>query len=282
MDIPNHLAVLAVNRCVQSAWYFSLPAGRRIGSVRGLVAAGVCALLAAGCGPAMPSPAAGQRSAPGPVPASSRAPADPGYQAARQQWIAEGLVVSGAGQNPPLDLAVRDLERGDLTDTSGTSGYPAAIAALRNFESLPLTGNTPAQLRRGDADVRKLGRFFGIPLVGPCGTASGPAARAAAAEWKAEPRDDTSGIRAEPLRHALADLVRQLHAHPAKTSCYPAAIADLSHLETATKADVAASAGEFNGRGGTEYGDDIAYLNDFFRALGGYNGNPSILTPDGA
>jgi hypothetical protein len=99
----------------------STAAGRRIGPVASLVAAGVCALLAAGCSPAMPGSPAGQRPAPGPAAAGSASPADPGYRAARQQWIAEGLVVSSAAQNPPLDLAVTDLQHGEVTDAAGRS-----------------------------------------------------------------------------------------------------------------------------------------------------------------
>jgi hypothetical protein len=264
---------------MQRAWYLSLPAGRRTGSACGLVAAGLCALLAAACGPAMPGSPAGQRPAPRPVPASSASPADPGYQAARQQWLAEGLVVSGAAQNPPLDLAVTDLEHGEVTGSARTSAYPAAIAAIRNLESIPLTSTTPAERHHAAADLAKLGRFFHAPRLGPCGIAAGIAARAAVAQWNAEPHDSTSGIATGPLRHARTDLVLQLRAHPAVTSCYPAAIADLTHLESATKADIAASAAEFTGHGSTEYGDDIAYLNVFFDALDGFNGNQSVLTP---
>ena len=50
-------------------------------------------------------------------------------------------------------------------------------------------------------------------------------------------------------------------------------------LESATKADIAASAIEFTGRGSTEYGDDIAYLNVFFDALDDFSGNQNVLTP---
>lgn len=267
---------------MKGAWCLSTSAGRRSGFGAGLVAAGVCALLAAGCGPAMPGSPGGQRPAPRPAAASSASPADPGYRAARAQWIAEGLVVSGAAQNPPLDLAVTDLQHGEVTDAAGTSEYPVAIAAIRDFESIPLTSTTRAERRRADADLAKIGRFFHISLPSPCGIASGSAARAAAAQWNTEPHDSTSGIAAAPLRHALADLTRELHARPAATSCYPAAIADLMHLESATKADIAASAAEFTGRGTTEYGADIAYLNSFFNALDGYNGNQSVLTPASA
>ncbi len=61
-------------------------------------------------------------------PASCASPADPGYRAAKQQWIAEGLVVSGAARNPPLDVAVTDLEHGDVADAGGTSAYHAPLA----------------------------------------------------------------------------------------------------------------------------------------------------------
>ena len=87
----------------------------------------------------------------------------------------------------------------------------------------------------------------------------------------ADPHDSTSGIAIAPLRDALADLQQQRRMHPSGTSCYPAALADLRYLESATRADTAASAAEFTGRGGTVYGADIAFLRFFFMQLDGDN-----------
>jgi hypothetical protein len=94
--------------------------------------------------------------------------------------------------------------------------------------------------------------------------------------WNTEPHDSTSGIAVAPLRRALADLARQLRLHP---DGYPAAIADLRNLASATTADIAASASEFTGGRGTTYGAEIAYLNVFFYLLGGLHGSPDVLTP---
>ena len=187
-------------------------------------------------------------------------------------------MISGAEQNVPLGIAVTDLAHGEVTDTGNTSGYPAAIAAIENFETLPLTGSTPAQSARAAADLTKIDRFFHVPLLKACGMASGAAGRTAATAWDTEPRGTSSGIAVGPLRRALADLARQLRTHPAGTSCYPAATADLRNLESATKADIAASAAETTGRGYNLYGAEIAYLNYFFNALDGFNGGPAVLT----
>jgi hypothetical protein len=40
---------------------------------------------------------------------------------------------------PPLQLAMADLERGEVTDTGRKSGYRAAIAAIRSLDLLALT-----------------------------------------------------------------------------------------------------------------------------------------------
>jgi hypothetical protein len=206
-------------------------------------------------------------------------PGDPGYRAARQQWIAEALVVGSAGQNAPLQLAVADLDHGEITDAGRKAGYDVAVAAIKGLERIPLTSATRAQRARAAADLSKLDAFFHVRLLTTCGVASGPAARAAARAWNSEPHDSTSGIIVAPLRRALADLDRQRAMQRADTSCYPAAIADLRNLESATRADIAASAAEFTGRGGTIYRADIGYLNIFFDWLDGLNGNQDVLTP---
>ena len=120
------------------------------------------------------------------------------------------------------------------------------------------------------AMIARISRFFYLRLPENCGFASGTAAPAAVAAWRCEPHDSTSGIAIAPLR-GVADLQQQRRVHPSGTSCYPAALADLRYLESATRADIAASAAEFTGRGGTVYGADIAFLRFFFMQLDGDN-----------
>jgi hypothetical protein len=266
-------------RSVDISPVISLPDRPRAGLVGLGVGVWACVALIAGCGSASTSAlSSGRLATASETSTASSLPADPGYQAARQQWIAEGSLMSGAEQNVPLGIAVTDLEHGEVTDTGNTSGYPAVIAAIENFETLPLTDNTPAQQARGAADLTKIDRFFRVPVLTACGVASGAAGRAAAAAWDTEPRGISSGIVVGPLRRALADLAQQVKTHPAGTSCYPAATADLRNLESATRADIAASAVETTGRGYNLYGAEIAYLNYFFGALDGFNGGRVVLT----
>jgi hypothetical protein len=234
-----------------------------------LVAAVLCVLAAAACGSASGQRPALQRQHQAGRSGSS---ADPGYQAAREQWIAEGLVFSGAAEAAPLQLLVIDIKQGEVTDRGDTSGYQQIIATIGDLESLPLTDNTRAQLRRGDADVARINQFFHFRQVPSCAIGSGPAGRAAAAQWSKEPRNTTSGIAAGPLRGALADLNEQIRIHPAGTACYPAATADLRSLESATSADIAT-----RGPRWTVYAADIVYLNVFFNQVAGLNGSPNVL-----
>jgi hypothetical protein len=255
--------------------------GPQSGFIAVVAALAICSLLAAACGSAPRSTALRRpRSTASPAVATSALPANSGYQAARQQWIAEGLVFGSAAQNPPLYLAVVDLEHGQVANAGSKPRYRAAIAAINNLEQTPLSNITRAERRGAAADFSRIDRFFHLPAVNNCGVASGTAARAAAAAWNTEPHNSTSGIAAAPLRRALADLAQQLSVHPAGTSCYPAAIADLRNLESATKADIRASAVEFTGRGATVFGAEIAYLGVFFDALDGFNGSDqNVLVP---
>jgi hypothetical protein len=207
--------------------------------------------------------------------AVARSAADPGYLAARQQWLAEELVLSSADQAAPLLLAVLDLKRGEMTDTGKTSRYPQVIAVIKSLESLPLTDNTHAQIRRGRVDLGKISRFFHVRHLGSCAVSSGMAGRAAAAQWSREPSNAVSGVAVRPLLRALADLTEQVRAHPPGTSCYPAAIADLNNLKSATMADIAATRAHW-----TAYAADIAYLNVFFNWITGLSGGPDVLTPN--
>jgi hypothetical protein len=68
--------------------------------------------------------------------------------------------VGGAGQGLPLEMAVTDLQHGELADPGNRSEYSAIIAALRNFMDVPDTEDTPAQVAELRADVAKIDKFF--------------------------------------------------------------------------------------------------------------------------
>jgi hypothetical protein len=268
-----------VDMTVDSYMNRSLCTRAPLGPLRVAATVGVCVILATACSEPHPPVPPVLRGSTAPTSTIVSRPADPGYLAARQQWIAEGLVFSSGDQNPPLSLAIADLRHGQITDRSNTAGYPAIIAAIQNLGALPLTDNTPAQRARGAADISEVSRFFHVPPLRTCGLTSGIAALAAAAAWNSEPHNTTSGVNVASLRRAAADLARQVRLHLGGTSCYPAAIADLRDLETATKANIAASSVEFTGGGGTRYGDEIAYLDTFFGYLTSHNGDWNVLTP---
>ncbi len=271
----NRLAEMTVDRYMNRSLCIRSP----LGPLRVAATVAICVILAPACSEPHPPVRPVLRASAVPTSIIVSRPADPGYLAARQQWIAEGLVFSGADQNPPLSLAIADLRHGQITDRSNTSRYPAIIAAIQNLGALPLTDNTPGQRARGATDISKISRFFHVPPLSTCGLTSGTAARAAAAAWNSEPHSSTSGVNVAALRRAAANLARQVRLHPAGTSCYPAAIADLTGLETATKSTIAASSVEFTGGGGTRYGNEIAYLDAFFGNLTGYDGDWNVLTP---
>jgi hypothetical protein len=83
-----------------------------------------------------------------------------GYFAPRKEWLAEGDVIGSAAEGLPLERAVTDLEHGEVSDSGSTSGYPAIIAALKNFMSIPDTEDTPAQDAQARADAVRIDKFF--------------------------------------------------------------------------------------------------------------------------
>jgi hypothetical protein len=193
---------------------------------------------------------------------TSAPPSGAGFEAAKAQWASEGLVASSALQNTSLQIAVADLEQGQAADPGNRSGYTRAIAAIEDFERLPITSVTPSQDAEATADVNEVNTFFGLPTTGTvpsCGVLSDGAAVAA---WSSEPPDTTSGILVAPLQRAVSDLRSGAGSNP----CTPAAIADLENLESATAADIAASAGETTGGTPSLFGAGIAFLNDFFQS----------------
>jgi hypothetical protein len=136
---------------------------------------------------------------------------DPGrrsswYAAAKTQWVGDALVASGAGQNTALDLAAADLRRGEALAAGDRSAYRAAIAAIANFEQVPLVSVTAAQLVRAKRDVHAVDRFFGLPH-NPWNVdciPAGVAARRAAREWAMEPAGTNNGVKVAPLTPIFA------------------------------------------------------------------------------
>lgn len=237
-----------------------------------------------------PASARSARSAARSVPASAGAasqsprasqPDAAAVAAAREQWLAEGLVVSSAVQNAPLALAVADLQQAITEDPAATAALTKTIAAIEDFERIPLTDVTPAQSAEANADATTVDAFFGMSGSAPgggCGPTPTPAGMAAAAQWDAEPPTPSSGAVTAPLSRAAADLQQAVEADPADTTCYPAAIDDLDRLASAPAADVAASGAAAVGSD-TPAGLDgaaIAYLNDFFSVVG--NSSTDVLT----
>jgi hypothetical protein len=164
------------------------------------------------------------------------------YRAARAQWLGDGAVVSGAAQNTALYLAVVDLRRG-REKLGGSSRYTAAIRAIADFEGIPITGVTSAMEAQVKADIAVVDRFFGLartPWVHGC-LAHGPGIRGAAEAWASEPKGTSHGVRSGPLKAAAEMLSQGLSTDYGDRSCYPAAIADLIGLESATRSQVSAS-----------------------------------------
>jgi hypothetical protein len=93
---------------------------------------------------------------------------DPGYLAARQEWLDEGRVWSSADQGGPLDLAVTDLEHGEVADSGNRSQYLATIAALENLVKMPDAMDTRAQDAEARAAVAQIDQFFHLRVTRGC------------------------------------------------------------------------------------------------------------------
>src|SRR5271156_6104026 len=92
---------------------------------------------------------------------SSSSGARPNFYVAKILWESEAEVASGALQNVPLVAAVADLKHG-LATGHGVTGYASAIVTIRNFESIPLTSESPAQMKKARSDWSRLNVFFDI------------------------------------------------------------------------------------------------------------------------
>jgi hypothetical protein len=168
-------------------------------------------------------------------------------------------------QNVPLVAAVADLERG-LALGYGTTGYAGAIATIRNFESIPLTSESPAQMKKVENDWSRLNVFFDI---GPAQAAvlrddspKGAYYDIAQKTYMGEPPRNRSGVNQTLLKFAVTDLTEESQKQPTQAVLYAAATYDLKNLEGASVSDIATSSSSLT----NPYGQDILYLNVFFRS----------------
>jgi hypothetical protein len=196
--------------------------------------------------------------------ASSNALVHPFFSEAKILWESEAVVVSGALQNVPLAAAVADLQRGLGTKDAGVNGYASAISTIRNFESIPLTSETTAQIKAARRDWSRLNAFFEITpaqsAVFMDDVPSGAYYKAAQHDFVREPHRDDVGINVGLLKTAALDLVRESRLRPSRSVLYAAAIHDLTSLEGASSKDIASSGSSLL----NPYGQDILYLNVFF------------------
>ena len=110
-------------------------------------------ILVAGCASSPPSPASGSSGA-----------QNPGYQAARAQWLKSPPYVGTAGQGIPLLKAVADLDHGMQTDR-GKAEYPKAVSYLEGMIHSPDTNPTPEQNQNFRRATEWLDTFFDTPRL---------------------------------------------------------------------------------------------------------------------
>jgi hypothetical protein len=199
-----------------------------------------------------------------PAYASSSSKDRPYFYEAKIRWESEAEVVSGALQNVPLVAAVAELQRG-LATGRGITGYTDAIATIRQFESIPLTSETPAQMKDVNHDWSQLNVFFDIghaqAVVLMDDSPKGAYYDIAQKTFRGEPLRNRSGVNTNLLKFAVTDLADEQQKQPTRAILYSAAIYDLRNLEGASAQDIASSASSLT----NPYGQDILYLNVFFR-----------------
>jgi hypothetical protein len=170
----NHLPYLRVYTDVRDSQGVTGPRKPSTGSLWLAAVFGACIIVVSACAS---SPSSQQKlaSEPQATTTTSTSPSAaphvvgrPGYIAARKEWLAEGNVIGSAGQSVPIDKALTDLERGEITDSGNKSGYPAIIAALKNFASIPDAMVTAAQQVEGRVDTVEIDKFFHMPGNLPC------------------------------------------------------------------------------------------------------------------
>jgi hypothetical protein len=93
---------------------------------------------------------------------------DRDYLPAMREWLAEGRVIGGAAESIPLDMAVTDLEHGEVTDSKNKAEYSSIIAVIKNLAHLPDAMDTPAQDAQARADVVKIDKFFHLLVISGC------------------------------------------------------------------------------------------------------------------
>jgi hypothetical protein len=220
-----------------------------------VVAASVTFCLGASIGVLSPTPV---------ISATSVSANHPYFLAAKVLWESEAEVVSGADQNVPLIAVVSNLQRGLALKHGDVEGYASAIAVIQNFERIPITSESMAQMRKVRSDWSRLNSFFDLTKAqalvlmddSPSGAYYGAARRA----YAKEPPRNRSGVNVEPLKTAVTDLARESVAQPSRSVLYAAAINDLKSLEGASTKDIASSSSSFL----DPYYQDTFYLNVFF------------------
>jgi len=180
------------------------------------------------------------------------------YQAAKRQWLGSGVAEGGAYQNLALPVAVRDLRLAESTGTGEKAKYSAAIAELRVIEHMPDAMISPRENAEWRAAQSALDRFFRVPQSAPYNFDCNTVTNKAAAAWREEPTNASSGVIIGPLKQAVADL----EPGAGKDVCSAAAIDDLTDLESATKSQIAQSYRPPCDL--TVIGFEIAYLDAFF------------------
>ena len=90
-----------------------------------------------------------------------------GFDLARQEWVGDGTLACYQ-ENAPLRQGAQYLLIGESVDGGNTSGYPAAIKAFEQLDTLPETNNTPAQNAERVRDTHTLNAFFGTNTGGTC------------------------------------------------------------------------------------------------------------------
>jgi hypothetical protein len=197
------------------------------------------------------------------APAHAGTTARPFYSLARTRWLSEAQMVSSAWQNIPLVSAVRDLKMG-LAKGGNTTGYTQAVTTLENFESIPITSETTAQVTDVHRDWSMLNAFFDVgksqAKILLDDAPSGSLFRQARISYGDEPAGLHSGVNPKLLKAAVLDLRREASDEGPRAVLYVAGIADLNNLQSASAATIATSGGNLL----NPYRQDIDYLNALF------------------
>ena len=175
------------------------------------------------------------------------------FQAARAQWL-DAALTGGAAQNIGFVLTLQDLRAAPLVHGRSAASYRAALSNLGALENLPDTDVSAQENRNASREFAALDRFFAVTKHqqeqdSNCQT-RGQGLAGASIAWAQEPIGADAGIRSAPIRTALADLRRGISSDRGQVGCYPAIIADLQALQTATPAEIADSSDE---NGATNY-----------------------------